>query len=239
MPSFRQVLSGLTVLLIVFFLTGCSSGGDNANVPSGWQSDDGRWWQEGVDTTQVFRNLETLQDMGITEEPQIASLEGTIGQEQFVRAVKEELTPLYRHRPELIDSLFQEHVQADLEDVSIGEEPEKTVKKHRNEAYKTLNDHFQEPRTRLSLGQDVPVIYPDTLRREETSGRVQMQVYLNGEGVPQAVELLEGVHPTLDKIGMNAATRMRWEPAQLMQDGEWVGIPSWVEFIVNFQMPGA
>lgn len=234
-----QVLRHFRVLLvlIVLVVAGCSSGdGARTEAPEGWQTADGRWWQTDVDTAAVFRNMESLQSMGITDEAYIANLEG-VNRDQFTRAVKQELIALYRHHPEIVDSLFQDEVRPLVEEAELSGDLEKQVDQYKNEGYKALSKHIREPRTETSLGEDVPVAYPDTLRNPETSGTVEMQIYLDTDGAPQAIQRLESVHPTLDAIAMNAATRMRWQPTYLLVDGDWQPVPSWVRFSVRFEPP--
>ena len=78
------------------------------------------------------------------------------------------------------------------------------------------------------------MVYPDSLRNEETSGTVELQVYVNASGEPQGIEVLESVHPTLDGIAMRATTQMKWQPAFLKVNNEWVEQASFVRFGVDF-----
>jgi hypothetical protein len=206
--------------------------------PSGWNTADGRWWQGDVDTTMAFRDLSSLATMGVEEKKTYqASLEG-INRDQFGRAVKQELVPIYRHGPQTLDSLFKQYVQPMIEEATLSGDAREKVNEYRSRGVKALREHFREPRTKLTLGQDVPIIYPDSLRNAETSGRVEMQIYMNAEGEPLAIRKVRSVHPTLDAIAMNAATRMRWQPAYLLKDGEWVPQACWTQFTVNFSQAG-
>jgi len=231
-----RVLSLLLAAALV--VAGCSSGGAQTEPPSGWNTADGRWWAQGVDTSVVFRNLDSLHTMGVLEGAAYsASLQGA-NPDQFAQAVKQELIALYRNNPEVIDSLFQEYARPDLEeaDLSVSDEKElrQVLNKYKNESYKDISQHFTEPSRQT---QELSISYPDSLRREETSGEVEMQLYLDEQGVPQAVELLQGVHPVLNDIAMSAATRTRWEPAYLTRDGEQQPISSWVRFGFTFRPP--
>jgi TonB family protein len=238
-PSMQITLSRvLSLIVVAAVLAGCSSGGAQTEPPGGWSAADGRWWAEGVDTSQVFRRLDSLQTMGVGEgESYAASLQGA-NPDQFAQAVKEELLALYRNNPEVVDSLFEAYARPDIAeaDLSVSDEEEMRNKlnQFKNESYKAISQHFTEPRRQ---SQELSISYPDSLRREETSGEVEMQLYLNAQGQPQAVELLEGVHPVLNGIAMNAATRTQWQPAYLTRDGEQQPIPSWVRIPINFQPP--
>ena len=237
MLSFRSFFA-LSVSLLLVVLAGCSSESAQIGPPADWNTADGRWWQEEADTSMAFRDLSSLATMGVEEKKTYqASLQG-VNREQFGRAVKQELVPIYRHGPKTLDSLFVQYVQPMIQEAALEGDVRAKVNEFRSRGVKALREHFREPRTKLSLGQDVPIIYPDSLRRPETSGRVEMQIYMNAEGEPLAIRKLRSVHPTLDAIAMNAATRMRWQPAYLLQDGEWVPQACWTRFTVNFSQTG-
>lgn len=231
-------LTAALLAIVALSLVHCGGdGASQAESPEGWQAAEGRWWQEDVDTARAFRALDSLEAMGVVEGEQVfAASPGELSGEQLIRAVKETLLPLYRHEPEVVDSLFESHVTSDLEGASVSGDTESEIKALQKESYDTIRKYFREPRRATELGEDVPVAYPDTLRNQ-VGGSVAMQVYLNGDGEPVAVKLLESVHPTLDALAMNAATRMRWEPASVAADGGRAEIPSWVYFNVNFRQP--
>jgi len=155
---------------------------------------------------------------------------------------------LYRHAPETIDSLFNEHATPRLQDVQLsndvvregGRLDSEFLNKHKSAAYNAINSHYREPR-RLDTGESPSIIYPDSLRTRETSGEVQLQVHLSVEGdstaAPDAIEVLRSVHPTLDAIAMKAASQLRWQPAYLLQDGTWTPQPAWVRFDIEYPAP--
>lgn len=228
----------LSLIVAAAVLAGCSSGGAQTGPPSGWNTADDRWWAEGVDTTQAFRQLDSLHTMGVTNDASYAaSLQGANPQ-QFAQAVKGELIALYRNNPEVVDSLFEQYAQPDIAeaDLSVSDEEEmrNLLNQFKNESYKAVSQHFTEPRRE---SQELSISYPDSLRREETSGEVEMQLHLNEQGQPQSVKLIQGVHPVLNDIAMSAATRTNWQPAYLTRDGEQVPIPSWVRFGFTFRPP--
>lgn len=234
------------VLGLIIWGTGCGPG-FTPGPPDGWVSNGAeeqalRWWQAGVDTAGVFRNLETLPGMGIAEptqtyaaNQQLARRTGQL-EEEFANAVKRSLIRLYRNEPEAVDSLFEAYVVPKIEqtDLQSGAELRGQVEEFKRTGYETIRKYFREARTILSLGEDVPVIYPDSLRAKGVGGEVRMQAYIDDEGTPQAVELLESVHPVLDNLAMTATTQMRWQPAYLLNKGQWRPIPSWVRFRVRF-----
>jgi len=246
MSSTRWIASTLTALFLI--LLGCSSGGNPAEPPSGWEASESRWWKQGVDTSEVFRDLGTLGEMGITQEEMSISQSG-ITQAQFNNAIKRSLIKLYRNNPEVVDSLFQARAVDSLSAVDLGGDivtengqlKMETENEFKNKAYKAINEYFREPQPTKT---DVQMVYPGSLRTEEASGNVELQVHLtaeevNGEmtGVPDAVEVIEGTNPTLNAIAMKGATQRRWNPAYVQMNREWQPIDAWVRFSVNFPAP--
>ncbi len=161
----------------------------------------------------------------------------SLQRDQLVDAVKRSLVRLYRNEPEVVDSLFERHVVPQLAGASLQGDPEDIVERNKKKAYDALRKHFREPVPRLRLGEDIQVIYPDSLRRSGVSGVVRMQVRVNEAGEPLAIELLESVHPVLDQIAMSATTRMRWQPAYVLVRNDWKALPSWSRFNIHFSAP--
>lgn len=228
-----RLLSFLPVFaLLLLSACGQSNQEFEPGPPAGWQGEDGRWWQEGVDTSLAFRDMESFESMGVDEMPTFAE-SGRISRGAVAQSVKQSLINLYRNEPEVIDSLFIAHVVPDIRDAQLTSATE-DVDRLKKEGYRTLGRVFQEPRTSRRLGEDIQVAYPDSLRRAGVSGRVRMQVYIDEEGEPRAIKLIESVHPVLDDIAMKATTEMRWRPAYLLRRGNWNEIPSWSRFNINF-----
>ena len=238
-----QTTKALLLVLTAFaFAAGCSSEPEvTRGPPEGWTADGDRWWRAGADTSGAFRDLGSLQSMGvkgadITYAVSMALAERkSTAVRQLSRAVKVSLLPIFRNEPEIVDSLFERHVVPRIEKADLDRAPDHLVDRFKAEGYRILARHFREPRTVLSLGTDVPIVYPDSLREAGVTGRVRMQVRLNAEGEPVALQLIDGVHPVLDDIAMEATTRMRWQPAYLLETGKSRPVPSWVRFTVNFQ----
>jgi TonB family protein len=214
-------------------LTGCSSGPGPADPPSSWETADGKWWKSGVDTSTVFRNLEDLKAMGIVDAKMASIAPGQISRDQVDQAVKTTLLALYRHDPKTIDSLYEARAKPVINDLSLdGDVREKVRTQFKTKAYEAINKMYREPR-RTNEGSGL--VYPDSLRSSETSGTVELQVYVNEEGQPAGIEVLESVHPTLDAIAMRATTQMEWQPAFLQVKQEWVPQSSFVRFGVGFR----
>ena len=231
--------------LLILWTSGC--GGEEAartEPPSGWETAEDKWWQADFDTTGVFPDLETLESIGAEGEmtlaanAQIAQQSG-VATQQLARSVKQGLIELYRNDPEVVDSLFEKYVRPKLEGVTLSGDRAALVEKHKREGYNLITKHFREPRTTLVLGPDgdIPVGYPDSLSSQGVSGTVRTQVRLNEKGEPQAIELVESVHPVLDAITLRATSEMRWQPAYILRGNDWEAVPAWARFNISFQPP--
>ncbi|MFB6099330.1 MAG: hypothetical protein ABEK84_09525 [Salinibacter sp.] len=235
------------LLVGLFLITGCGGGGNPAAPPDGWETTDTRWWKQGVDTSQVFPNLDSLTTMGIIDEK--VSLTGgeEVTREQFEVAIKRSLIPLYRNNPTIVDSLFEKYAapklkKADLSGSVVNEKGQlksKLRNKYQKMAYKAISAHFREPQRT----QAPEIRWPDSLRAEKYTGIVKLQVHLSPQGTgdkaiakPDAIKIRSGPHPTLSKIAAKATTKARWEPAYLLKDSTWTPVESWVRFDVPFQM---
>lgn len=252
---FHCKYTGRLLWMAAFLFAGCiQEPGVAFGPPEGWQAAPAaqeagavprRWWQAGVDTSRAFRRLETLQEMGVDHRGLTyaagvsVAAQGDVARPHFIEAVKRSLIRLYRNEPEVVDSLFERFVTPKIEAADLAGNTSEEVERFKREGYRLIGNNFQEPRTALRIGTDVPIAYPDSLREREVGGSVRTQVYLDAEGHPQAIELLEGVHPVLDQIAMEATARMRWRPAYLMRNGNWRPVPSWVRFNITFGVPPA
>ncbi len=238
MSQSRAVLCGLAALL----LAGCLSQNEGpAGPPEGWTGDALHWWRLGVDTVGVFRDLETLDamtDSGVTYAADfVLAHDQQLAGEMIARATKESLIRIFRNEPEVVDSLFRAFVIPKIQKEKISGDPRDLVRQFKKDGYKIIRRHFREPRTTRILGKEIQVAYPDSLRRPELAGSVDMQVHLDTTGSPDAIELLSGLHPVLDEIALRATTEMRWQPAYLLDIGKSDPIPSWARFSVTFTPP--
>jgi hypothetical protein len=239
MLATRWIATTFTGLLLV--LTGCGGGPDPAAPPSDWNATETRMWAPDVDTSEVFRNLSSLEAMGILEEGGTLS-SGSISQEQFQRAVKQNLLELYRSNPTVVDSLFEEHAVPVLEGAELGSDAveegkikQKLLDKYSQKALKAIDEHYEQPIIQEGI---TGLPYPDSLRTEENSGRVEVQVHVTADGTVNAVEVVEGTHPTLNAIIMRAAaTETTWNPAYVTEGGEQTPYPGWGRLSTNVPAP--
>jgi TonB family protein len=236
----RWIATTLTGLLLL--LAGCGGGGSNpAAPPSGWNATETRMWAPNVDTSAVFQNMSSLEAMGVLGGEMTLST-GSISQEQFRKAVKQSLVELYRSNPTIVDSLFEEHAVPVLQDADLGgdvvedgEIKQKVLDKYRKKAFQAVQDHYEQPMIQQGI---TGLPYPDSLRTEENSGRVEVQVHVTADGTVDAVEVIEGTHPVLDAIIMRAAaTETTWNPAYVTEDGQQTAYPGWGRLSTNFPAP--
>ncbi len=212
----RLVLTAFLVLL----LAGCGGASTDLGPPAGWTADGlSRWWQEGVDTTLAFRDLDTFEAMALGERP-----DGKRGESPTHRNVQQQFAQLYRNQPELIDSLFTLVAVPIIDARGQQEDRDALVRDINREIGKAF--FFARPKSE----PQVAIVYPDSLRNAGVGGSVKLQVYLDAEGRPLAIKTVDHVHPTLDAIALRATTQKRWIPAAL--NGE--PIPSWVRSVIKF-----
>lgn len=231
----------LGVLVLAFLSLHCTSeSGALPTPPDGWVGAEGKWWQEGIDTSLAFRDMETLRSMGLYEEEVLAANASVarrsgLAKERLTVAVKQSLLPLFRNDPERIDSLFTLFVEPKIDGADLSQNLGDLAASFKKKGYDALRNHYREPRKALELGTDVPLVYPDSLKKQNVGGKVTMQVRLNNEGKPVAIGLLEPVHPVLDALAMEATTKMEWRPAYYMQNGRWKEAPAWIRFSITFR----
>lgn len=230
-PARLRALVGMLGLLLL--LVACEQQDDGP--PPGWETAETRWWQSDIDTTRAFRNLESLSAMGVPVPEVVYGAGAEEGNPLLVREVKQQLIALYRTQPRVVDSLFEEHVLPSLEAMEVSGSLSQTADQEKDEAYRELRTrYYREPEPRLTLGEDVMVNYPDSLRQAGVGGKVRMQIHLNEEGEPLAVKLLDPIHPQLDREALRIASQMRWRPARYQQDGEWQPVPGWTRYNLTF-----
>ena len=241
MSAPRLLAAALTGCLL--FLAGCGGGGggNSAAPPSGWQLSESRMWKEGVDTSEVFRNMESLSSMGVLEEDFALSSSG-LTQEQFKKGIKQSLEKLYRSNPIVIDSLFEEHAASLLEDADLSNAVEgsqlkpKLLTEYKKQAFEAIKAHYRQPQ--LQGNASIKSI-PDSLRTEENSGRFELQVHVDASGNVDAVSVIGGGgHPTFNALLMKAATRTSWQEGCLQENDKCTkAIPGWGRIPLSIPAP--
>lgn len=198
-------------------------------------------WAEDVDTSEAFRTLDDLVAMGVLDE-ELTLEQGGLSEQQFQNAIRQTLVELYRNNPTIIDSLFTAYAVSELEGADLSGAVEeggtlspKLQSEYQKAAYDAITEHYREPQQQEGASN---IAYPESLRTEEAAGTVELQARVDTSGSLDAIEVIDGTHPTLDAIAMRAAvTGSTWEPAYVLRDNEWEPVPSWVRFSVPFPAP--
>jgi TonB family protein len=222
-------------LVTLLVLAGCAEEQVETAPPGDWQADGARWWVPGADTARAFRDLSSVGAMGVSEKKPVFGLGGAPTDEQVAHAAKKELKRLYRKAPEIVDSLFGEYVAPQIESVPRSGDMQEKIRRFGETSHETIREHFYPSAQLSTLGTDVPLGYPDSLFKKGVSGSVYMQVYVDKEGRPRAIKLIDSLHPVLDDTARRAVAQARWEPARV-RSGQygWREIPSWTWLSVNF-----
>lgn len=172
-------------------LAACSEG-PPAEPPEGWvAASDTRWYVPGTDTSAAFRDLSTIEAMGVVQEDE----------SEFVRWFQERMTDIYRTHPELVDSVFTAEflptVREGLPDADdYGPAAESFVNQVKRDFFQRYNAARYDP-------VDTPLAIPADLA--DVSGQAVLQVYVNEAKEPVAVKLVEGTGTRLDQIAMRRA----------------------------------
>ncbi len=183
--------------------------------------------------------MKTLEEMGVSGTNQVFVAGGGITRQssadQSVRAVKQNLLPLFRNEPQIVDSLFTTLVEEKIRSNPFPQSGfEESVKKQTKRAMSSIRRIFHQPFPKKQIGKDIVIVYPDSLSNAGIRGNVVTQVYMNDAGEPIGVKLVRSVHPVLDDIAMKASTEMIWQPAYLLTASKSNPLPAWVRYNVNF-----
>ncbi|MFN3596385.1 MAG: TonB family protein [Rubricoccaceae bacterium] len=192
--------------------------------PEGWEADGPRWFRSGADTSGMFRDLSTLEAMGV--EP---------GPTELSRWAQGELLSLYRTNPEVFDSVFQAVALPALrEGIPAGADYEARARRAVEDAKRDFRAVYRQSIVNPE-GQPARV-YPDSLRQRGVGGRAVVQVYVDAQGDAQAVELVESTgNATLDGLALREAALTDYTGAWAVR-GRRGGqaIPNWVRLNKEF-----
>jgi hypothetical protein len=194
-------------LVLAFALAACN-GEPDLGPPPGWEGEGTeRWWQSGTDTSVAFRDLSGFESFGLSDRE-----DGLRSNDPTVRNIQRRFLPMYRNHPEVVDSLFGAVLQPIIErEATPGAETEEREALMRR-LNRRMHDHFYPAQPRR--GQE-PISVPDSLREAGVAGTINLQIFLDADGRPEAIEKLEGIHPTMDAIVMRNYTQREWQPAHL------------------------
>lgn len=215
-------LSSLPAVVCLLTLAACG-GGTDLGPPDGWTGAEARWWRAGADTAGVFRDLETLEAMGVRVYDDVDLAPG----------VQNRMVELYRTNPELVDSVFAVVALPIIERGAAGagdrtEQREQLVNEIVREVARTYRQPLVDPASAPER------VYPDSLRQAGVGGSVVLQVYVDAAGDPVAVEAVERVHPTLDALAMRAAAGMDYTMPWVITGNASRNVPGWVRVTIPY-----
>lgn len=212
----------LPLVPCLFLLSAC--GGADLGPPDGWAGEGSeRWWRVGADTTGAFRNLDSLQTMGVRIYDDV----------DLAPSVQQRIVELYRTNPELVDSLFAEVALPIIERGAEGAGDRTAQREQLVTAVNTaMARTYRQP---LIQPASMPErVYPDSLRDAGIGGRVVLQVYVDAAGDPVAVETVESVHPTLDALAMRMATQIDYTMPWVITGSASRNVPGWVRVAIPY-----
>ena len=218
-PMLRPAL----LALLCFSFAACG-GGSDLGPPSGWVGEGTeRWWRADADTVGVFRDLDTLESMGaqLFEDVDLGT------------SVQNRMIELYRTNPEIVDSLFAERALPIVQQ-GAPEAGDRTAQRERivSNATRELARYYRQP---LVKPESVPPkVMPDSLVAQGVGGQVILQVYVDADGQPLAIETIEGAHPTLDALAMQAAAQVEWTDPWVVAGRESYNVPAWTRFKITY-----
>ena len=234
-PSSRTVF--LTLAAIVAALaTGLAACESSSGVgpPEGWEEvAEGQWVRTGADVEGAFRDLSSIETMGVDS-----------ASSDVMRYAKQQLLYLYRTSPEVVDSLFDAKAVPMLDRSFPSEGFQAEVDATVEDIKKALlGDGTDVSTYRQAMAKTgsatAPAVYPDSLKAAGVTGRVVVQTYVNAEKQPVAVQLVEGINPTLDALVMRQAATSEYTSAWVLQGRPGrqggVAIPNYVRTTIPFE----
>ena len=204
-------------------LAACAEPGPSAEPPEGWVAESPtRWYTPGADTSAAFRDLSTLEAMGVARDDS-----------DLVRWTQEKMTDLYRTDPETVDSVFAadylDEVRAGIPGGDdYGPAAEAMVNRIKTDFFQRYNPAQYRPAAE-------PFAIPDSLAGAK--GVITTQVYVDRDNRPTAVMLIEGTGTALDQMMMRRAAESAFTDAWVRPtagNSAGVEIPSWVRISSNY-----
>ena len=220
----------LALAALVLFLSACDAGPE-VGPPAEWTSEGDRYWLPGTDTETAFRDLSTIDAMGVATDAS-----------DFQRWTQDRLVELYRSNPEVVDSVFDAEFAETMEDaVAASGDDAATRDRLLNDVKRDFYQRYNNSRK-----QQTVLALPDSLAR--LSGDVVLNVYVQQDDalaeagdeypfVPVAIEVIEGTGTGLDVAAVGDAARARYTSAWVRSGpGDSAGVPvrNWVRITRTF-----
>lgn len=219
-PAFFAMRLLPLLIAAAALLTACSdTAPPSSDPPEGWVAESPtRWYTPGADTSAAFRDLSTVEAMGVARDDS-----------EFVRWAQETMTDFYRTNPEVVDSIFAADYLAEVRaaEASEGDAANALVDRIKTEYYQRYNPAQYRPETPFALPPDLA----------EVDGIITTQVYVGADNQAVAVMLLEGTGTRLDQMMMRRALDGPFTDAWVREtagQSEGVKIPSWVRISSNY-----
>lgn len=205
-------------VFVVLTLAACSEPPPPIDPPEGWVAEgNDRWYLSEADTALAFRDLSTIEAMGVARDDDT----------EFVRWTQEELTELYRTNPEVVDSVFgAEFLDEIRAGAPAGDNYEEAARSLVNQV---KNDFYQRYNPPLKQNREESYFIPDSLL--DVTGAVVLQIYVNADNQPIAIRKLEGTGTALDAIVMRDAALSTFTDSWVRETAgrsEGKKIPAWV-----------
>ena len=220
----------LALAALVLLLSACDSGLE-IGPPADWQADGDRYWAPGADTEAAFRDLSSIDAMGVATDAS-----------DFQRWSQDRLVELFRSNPEVVDSVFDaDFAQALQEGVAASGDDDATRDRLLNDVKRDFYQRYNNSRK-----QQTQLVLPDSLAR--LSGDVVLDVYVRQDDalaeagdeypfVPVAIQVVEGTGTGLDLAAVGDAARARYTSAWVRTGpGNSAGVPvrNWVRITRSF-----
>jgi len=232
-PSSRTLLLTLAAFVAVAATMLAACEGSGVQTPAGWEAvSESRWIRTGADTTGAFRDLSSVEAMGVVDSTD----------SDVIRYAKEQMLYLYRTSPEVVDSVFTAVAVPMLDRSYPSEGFREEVDAALNEAKIAILGSRQNQaiyRQTTPLPEPAPerAVYPDSLKARGVSGQVVVQALVSAEGQPVAVEVIESVNPTLDALVMRQVATTTFNPAWVVNGprGGGQAIPNYTRIPIPFE----
>ena len=228
-PSSRTLILSIAAIVAVLATALAACGSSEIEPPAGWEAvAEDRWVRTGADVTDAFRDLSTVEAMGVADTT-----------DEVTRYAKEQLLYLYRSSPEVVDSLFQAEARPLLERAYSRDNYREEIDEAINEIkVKFLGGGGDRALYNLARAMPDPppqrAEAPDSL--QSIMGEVAVQVLVDRDGQAVAVQAVDGLHPTLDKLAMLQAATTRYNAAWVITGprGGGQAIPNYVRLVIGF-----
>lgn len=212
-PSSRTLLLSLAALVAVAatVIAACERGG-NPYLPDGWEAvSEDRWIRTGADTTGAFRDLSSVEAMGVAD-----------SSNDVVRYAKEQMLYLYRTAPEVVDSVFTAVAVPMLDRSFPSQGFQDEVDRVVNDAkIAILGSRENQAVYRQATTKPAPApeaaVYPDSIAARGVTGEVVVQALIDETGQPAAVQVIESLNPTLDALVMRQVATTTFNPAWVVE----------------------